>query len=203
MSQVSGIAELVRLMVLRGELAPGQRVIEAQLTQALRTGRSTLREALRSLEARGLLVANHSGGMRVVELDEALLAETLQTRAALEELSAGAAARRRGGGWLSDEDVRELGALAEAADAVIDREAAPVADRAVHLAVSRRSGNRPCHDALDRLWDRVLLAAAWSPDRVVGSRGHVEIVDAIVAGDAEGAAALARRHALADLASRA
>ncbi len=186
-------------MILRGEIAPGRRVIEVHLTQALHTSRSTLREALRLLEGRGLVVANHSGGMRVVELDEERLVDTLHTRAALEELSAAAAARRRRDGELGDEALRELGVLADAVAAPMrspTAESAVLADRNLHLAISRLAGNRPCHEILDRLWDLLVLAATWSAEPAGRSQGHGDLLAAIRDGDEETAAGLARRHAL-------
>src|SRR5687767_1120622 len=103
MSRVSGLAELVRIRILRGELAPGERLIEVLLAESLRTSRSTLREALRLLEGRGLLVAGDGGGMRVVAFGRDELRQTLQVRAALEALGAAEAADRRRRGDVGDE----------------------------------------------------------------------------------------------------
>jgi DNA-binding GntR family transcriptional regulator len=46
MSRVSGTAEPLHLMILRGELAAGEHVVEFKLVQRLRVRRPTLREAL-------------------------------------------------------------------------------------------------------------------------------------------------------------
>src|SRR5919199_3259729 len=94
MSRVSGVAERVRVMILSGEIGLGEPVLDERLLARLGVGRVTLREALRRLEGEGLLVSGHSGAMRVVELDDCVLRETLEARAALEGLSAGLAARR-------------------------------------------------------------------------------------------------------------
>ena len=189
------MVELIRLMVLRGELAPGERIIEVQLAERLRVGRSTVREALRRLEGEGLLVADESGGMHVIAMDGRRLESTLRARAALEELSAGLAAGRVRGGGATPAQLRELEALA-APDGVLG-------DRHFHRAIATLGGNGPSRDALNHLWDRVVLAAAHDvPGAAPGPAAaaeHRALVEAIAAADEDEAAALARRHVLAAL----
>ena len=52
---VPGIMEAVRSQILRGELPAGQRLRQADLAQSLRVSPVPLREALRGLEAEGLI----------------------------------------------------------------------------------------------------------------------------------------------------
>jgi DNA-binding GntR family transcriptional regulator len=204
MSRVSGASELIRSMILRGEIPAGARLPEAQIADRLRIGRSTLREGLRRLEGDGLLVANPSGGMRVVRLDAAELEATLHVRAALEALSAGLAAERVRTGELPPEAALQLGALADEADSVARTgapEPATLADRTFHRAVDALAANGPCREALTRLWDRILVAAA-QPAGGPAHRGgadqdHRGLLAAIAAGDGEAASSLARRHVLA------
>src|SRR5688500_11524757 len=94
MSRISGMAELLRLLILGGDLRPGERIVEVHVARRLGVERHALREALRRLEGEGLLVADDAGGMRVIEVDGSDLTATLELRAALEALSAGLAARR-------------------------------------------------------------------------------------------------------------
>ena len=192
MSRVSGLAELIRIQILQGEFAPGERLIEVTLAESLRTSRSMLREALRLLEGRGLLVAGDGGGMRVVAPDRDELAQTLRVRAALEALSAGEAAERRRQGELGDAALERVAALVDAAEADV------FADRTLHLALDGLAANRPGHVALDHLWDRVVVGSIrWRPpSSALATRDHRALLAAIAEGDAEEAAALARRHAL-------
>jgi DNA-binding GntR family transcriptional regulator len=127
--------------------------------------------------------------MRVVHLDDEELAEALEVRAALEGLAAGLAARRVRSGALAAAGVRELEPLAAAADA----DAGVLADRAFHRAAAALAGNRPCQEALGRLWDRLVVAR---PDRPAGGGGHGALLDAVATGDEAHAADAARRHAL-------
>ena len=80
-SRVSGVAELVRVMILRGEIGLGELIVEPHLVARFKVGHGTLREGLRRLEGEGILVSSHSGAMRVVDLDRDALLEVLQARA--------------------------------------------------------------------------------------------------------------------------
>ncbi len=206
MSRVSGGVERIRVMILRGEIPAGGRVPEVQLAERLRIGRSTLREALRQLEGDGLLVANASGGMRVVRLDQEELVATLHVRAALEALSAGQAARRVKAGQTAPATVRRLAAFADTADAAAlpgARDPAVLADRTFHRALDALAANGPCREALTRIWDRIVVAALQPeapPHRAARpDDGHRTLLAAVAAGDEHEAAAVARRHALGTL----
>ena len=204
MSRVSGMVERVRLMLLRGEVPAGGRMVELLLAERLHISHATVREVLRQLEGDGLLVANPAGGMRVVALGDAELTETLEVRAALEALAAELAARRVRAGDVPDGALDELDRLADAAEAAAGLDAL-VADRHLHRAVDALAGNEPCHDALTRIWDRLLVAGAQVPAAFGPARGasadreHRELLAAIAAGDEAEAAATARRHVLAEL----
>jgi DNA-binding GntR family transcriptional regulator len=197
MSRISGLAELIRLLLLRGELGLGERLVEVHLAARLRAGRGSLREAMRRLEGEGLLVADDEGGMHVLQLGPAEVAATLELRAALEALSAGLAARRVREGRAPAAVLHELEELAPAAPGATPQDAV-LADRAFHRAVSALGANRPAHDALNHAWDRLVLAAVhgrWSPRGADAE--HRDLLAAILAGDEEHAAAEARRHVLA------
>src|SRR5262245_43090553 len=85
---VEYILEHLRSGVLQGLYAPGQRLIEADLTQELRVSRGPLREAFRRLSAEGLLeIVPHRGAMvRRLTLRE--MRELFQIRLGLEMLAA-------------------------------------------------------------------------------------------------------------------
>jgi len=192
MSRVSGVTELVRVMILRGDFGYGGRLVEFKIAERLGVRRTTLREALRRLEGEGLLIADASGGMRVVEIGEAELEATLALRAPLEALSTGLAAAAVRDGDAADSTLRTLETLASApGDAVL-------ADAHFHRAIAALHANQPCRDALDRVWDRIVLAAAHRVSATrAGTAGHRQILAAVTAGDQATASALARDHALA------
>jgi len=203
MSRVSGVAEQVRVMVLTGEIGLGEPIVDERLLERLRVRRGTLREALRRLEGEGMLVSSHSGAMRVVEIDEEALRETVQARAALEGLSTGLAARLFRDGAAAAGARRTLQTLADAAASATTRGgngvAAAMADRNFHRAVTALGANRPAQRALAAVWDRLILAEV---HRLAGTpranSDHAPILDAVLAGDEAQAADAARRHVLVD-----
>jgi GntR family transcriptional repressor for pyruvate dehydrogenase complex len=65
-TQPQEIADALRTQILRGVLTPGLRLPpERELALSLGTNRTTLREALRTLEAEGLVEARHGHGVRL------------------------------------------------------------------------------------------------------------------------------------------
>jgi DNA-binding GntR family transcriptional regulator len=204
MSRVSGVAEQVRVMILRGEIGLGEPIVDERLLERLHVRRGALREALRRLEGEGILVSNHSGAMRVVEIDDEALREAVQARAALEGLSAGLAARRVRDGGVPASALRTLEARARDADAAGRSGAtvaAAMADRNFHRVVDAIGANRPAQRALAAIWDRLILAEV---HRLAGAppanAHHGPLLDAIVDGDAAEAADAARRHVLVHVA---
>lgn len=186
MSRISGTAELLRLLILGGDIRAGERIVEVHVARRLGVERSALREALRRLEGEGLLVADDAGGMHVLTVDAQELADTLELRAALEALSAGLAARRVRDGDVAPRDLDHLETLADVTEPPLS------ADRNLHRAVAALGGNRLCRDALNHVWDRLVLAEHVP----TGHHEHRELTAAILAGDEGEATAIARRHVL-------
>lgn len=89
------LADWLREEILAGGLAPGARLVEAELVLRSGTSRVTLREALRILAQEGLLDLSPHRGASVRRLSNQELHELFGVRAAIEAFAAGAAARRR------------------------------------------------------------------------------------------------------------
>ena len=77
----------LRQAILRGELKPGERLMEIQLAQRLGVSRTPVREAIRKLELEGLVLMIPRKGAEVAEITIKDLEDVLQVRAALEELA--------------------------------------------------------------------------------------------------------------------
>ncbi|WP_334195873.1 GntR family transcriptional regulator, partial [Muricomes intestini] len=73
--------------ILRGELKPGERLMEIQLANKLGVSRTPIREAIRKLELEGLVLMIPRKGAEVAEITEKNLRDVLEVRAALEELA--------------------------------------------------------------------------------------------------------------------
>lgn len=99
----SDVVDAIRHGIRGGELAPGQRLVEAELCEAFGATRGTVRSALVELVHEGLVehIANRGARVRVVDLEEAL--QIAEVRMTLESLCAARAAER-----ISDEQIKQL-----------------------------------------------------------------------------------------------
>jgi DNA-binding GntR family transcriptional regulator len=91
------IRELLLERILKGELQPGDRIVELQIAQEFGTSQAPVREALSELQSLGFVVYEPYRGTRVRRITEEELAEIYPVRAALEELAAQEAASRLDG----------------------------------------------------------------------------------------------------------
>jgi DNA-binding FadR family transcriptional regulator len=93
-TNASIVAAAIRAALVRGDYAPGQRLVEAELCSTYDASRATVREALRQLASDGLveLEPHKAARVRLVTLDEAI--ELAEVRLAVESLIAAKAAER-------------------------------------------------------------------------------------------------------------
>jgi len=73
----------LRNAVTSGEIAPGTRLVETELSAALGISRGTLREALRQMQQEGLVEAGERGRLTVRTLSDAEILDMFAVRAAL------------------------------------------------------------------------------------------------------------------------
>ena len=78
----------LREAILKGELKPGERLMELQLAAKLGVSRTPIREAIRMLEQEGLAVTIPRKGAEVARMTEKDMEDVLQIRDALDELAA-------------------------------------------------------------------------------------------------------------------
>ncbi|TCT13956.1 GntR family transcriptional regulator [Natranaerovirga pectinivora] len=77
----------LRKAILKGELVPGERLMEKQLADRLGVSRTPIREAIRKLELEGLVAMVPRKGAEVARITEKDLRDVLEVRCALEELA--------------------------------------------------------------------------------------------------------------------
>jgi DNA-binding GntR family transcriptional regulator len=192
-------AGTVRELILHGELAAGARLGEAELAERLGVSRTPVREALTRLAAEGLVEIIPNRGARVSSWTVAELEEVFDLRAALEPRLTALAVPQA-----ADEDIDELGALAEEMLAAGGPGPGQDLDAIVPL-------NRAFHERLVALADHAAMAGALAgaihtpivlrnfhayDDASLGrSLGHhLEIVAAVRAGDPAWAQAVMTAH---------
>ncbi len=199
------VAEIGERRLAPGDVLPTER----ELTETLRVGRSSIREALRMLESQGLIRNGDSGLFTVAEpsnqlnrsldlllhLKEADLGELYEIRRLLEGEFAALAAERR-----TEAQLAEIsGAIDAMRRSLNDEEAYIDADLSFHVCIAEATQNRfaaylmhAIREVLHRALRAVFESAPDIPARSI--EHHVAIRAAIESGNAAGARALMREH---------
>ena len=109
------VVESVRRAILAGDLVPGQRLVEAELSEAYGASRGAVRAALIDLTHEGLVerIANRGARVRIVSVAEAM--QITEVRMAIEGLCGRKAAEA-----VQAEEIEELRALGERMVAAVD-----------------------------------------------------------------------------------
>ena len=81
------VFKTLRNAIIRGELKPGERLMEEKLAKNLEVSRTPVREAIRMLELEGLVVMLPRKGAEVARITVSDLQEALEVRMAIEDLS--------------------------------------------------------------------------------------------------------------------
>jgi GntR family transcriptional repressor for pyruvate dehydrogenase complex len=205
------VAEQVERFIVSNALSPGDRLPgERELCVLLGVSRTSVREALRSLQARGVVSVKHGKGVFVAEpgesgsalrrlavLREIGLDELFAMREVLEVPAAGWAALAA-----TPEQLQTLEQTFEELErAVLDRR--PPAelrelDSRLHLQIAEYASNRfltMTQSALQEMLNRSMESTLAIPGRPARSvREHAEIIEALAARDPNRARSAARRH---------
>ena len=81
------VFETLRQKILKGELKPGERLIEVALAQRLGVSRTPVREAIHKLEQEGLVVMAPRKGAQVATISAQSVRDVLEVRKAMECLA--------------------------------------------------------------------------------------------------------------------
>src|SRR5262245_58509780 len=187
-------ADLLREAIVRGELAPGTRLVLEDLSQRYDISMTPIREAFSILESEGLIAQTPHRGAVVTALDRQELLELYAIRGAIEEL-----ATLHGVPRLKDDDIAELARLFEQMaafhgswDAFLD------IDKQFHRVIYRAAGSQRWLETIETLWQRsrrYMLASAAASGAVESLHAdHWAILDACRARDAVQAADAIRGH---------
>ncbi|MCI1673700.1 MAG: GntR family transcriptional regulator [Bifidobacterium tibiigranuli] len=186
---------LLRERIIAGELPPGSRLRERELADSLNVSRVPIREAILRLTGDGMVTSLPRRGATVARLALVDVVELFDARVALEVQATRLAARR----------------AAEGADSTALRRAVARAEESVAAGETEEVQNRNpgVHDEIIALANNKLITSLMRPIagrdrwifRLLGNRDpittcheHRELVDAIVGGDTNLAAALDYAH---------
>jgi DNA-binding GntR family transcriptional regulator len=194
-------AERLRSLIIEGELAPGARLNERELSERLGVSRTPLREAFRMLAADGLLVQLPNRGAQVVALSPDDVRHAFEVMASLESLSGELATQR-----VTDSDIADLRAMQaemEVAHAQHDLPNYYRVNRAIHDHINAIAGNPVLTQTFRTLNMRLhalrfrsnLVPAKW--DQAVTE--HRDMIDALAARDGARLRDILARHLKAKL----
>lgn len=129
----------LRQAILKGELEPGERLMEIQLANRLGVSRTPIREAIRKLELEGLVLMIPRKGAEVAKISQKSLKDVLEVRRSLEELAIELACQR-----MTEDEIRELEDAQKAFAAAVEKgEAMSIAetDEHYHDIIYNGTGN--------------------------------------------------------------
>ena len=194
MTKRDKIAAELRRRILAGQVARGERLRQDQLARDLSTSITPVREALRVLEAEGLLVSESHKGARVVGLDLEQTKGTYIVRRLVESY-----AMRRATLRISPLDLAHARNLVEQMENALD-EADPARYRELnerfHFHFYERCGVPSLCDQIKAMWQ----SFPWDLSLDSLERGaasqveHVAIVDAVASGDVDLVAQTTEKH---------
>lgn len=188
------IRELLLERIIKGELQPGNRIVELQIAQELGTSQAPVREALRELQSLGFVEHEPYRGTRVRRITEEELTEIYPVRAALEELAAQEAASRLEG--KVGELEREFEAMLGAAERGNLNDLA-AHDTTFHRLIVEAAGNRVLLDTWRtlRVEARVVVTALKTDiDLHELAELHRPLLEALKEGSPEKAGSALRQH---------
>jgi DNA-binding GntR family transcriptional regulator len=181
--------------ILTGRFAPDSRIVETQVARELGTSQAPVREALRGLEALGVVEITPFRGARVRRPTRRELLEAYVVRSALESLGARLSVPR-----LSDADLDELALCVDemqAAAGAGDGHGVAEADARFHGRIVELGANETLHrvwrslEPFSRTYITLVVPGAdpqWSADL------HVPILEALRRRDVAAVVAALERH---------
>ena len=186
----------LRRAILKGELKPGERLMEIALAEKLGVSRTPIREAMRKLELEGLVVMIPRRGAQVANITEKDLNDVLEVRIALENVAIEKACTR-----MSEEDMGRLWLAAKEfertmAEGNLVRLAE--ADVEFHEIIYRASDNKRLNQVLNNLREQIYRYRVEylkeEETRNVLVKEHEELTKAIRERDVKKAQEISFRH---------
>ncbi len=166
------VADAIVNAVASGSLKPGQRIVEADLAAMLKVSRVPIREAIKILQAQGILNVTPNRGARIAEFDEKFVDSVFEVRLALEKIAI------RGALDAYRHDKRRIDALREIVSRMervarwSDWVEFRKCDVDFHREICRASGN----DIVLRLWEAIARHITIIFGRELAQEGDFQVV---------------------------
>ena len=181
----------LRQAILRGELKPGERLMEIQLANKLGVSRTPIREAIRKLELEGLVLMIPRKGAEVAEITEKNMRDVLEVRKALEELAVQLACEK-----ITAEEIEEMKKAAEEFRMILkNKDITEIAEADVrfHDIIYMATDNQKLILLLNNLRDRVeYLKREEAHPQLIAE--HAAIIEYISKGEKKAATDVMCKH---------
>ena len=190
------VADRIKLQIRRGMLAPGQRLVEADIMQDTGASRGKVREALQRLSTEGLVVIEEFRGASVKRLTRAEVQDIYHLREVLEGLAARRLTERAPRAALRR--LEQLQAEMDACEQSGDGERFAELNDRWHQLIIEGAGNGLAAGFLDRLRTpifRFQFGMFYSREvMTISNADHRDITAAILGGAPDLAEMAMRRH---------
>lgn len=185
------VCAMLRELIISGELAPSEPLRQRDLATRFGVSQTPVREALRRLDAEGLVVNDPHRGATVTESRSGAVEDNAQIRAALESLGARLAARA-----VSDEQLSNLRLLN-------DEMRTPDGDmnygnlnREFHFAIYQAAASPMLLSIMRLVWQAMPDGPKVSRTHAESISQHAGIIEALAVRDENLAAEKTREHIL-------
>jgi DNA-binding GntR family transcriptional regulator len=192
--------QALRSSILSGGFAPGDRLVEIQLSEQFQVSRTPIREAMRQLQHEGLLVGDTKEGLRVTSISAVDAKQLYDCRMGLEQVAVAGACQH-----VSLEQLQMLENCVIQAEALMERPDPELnnfqlldLDYQFHHTIAESSGNRWLVTLLDQVFDKMTLLRVQTTrqnPKVLEIRvEHRQIYEAIAQHNVELATVAISRH---------
>ena len=192
MSKAELVSAAVRELIIRGELAPGASLRQRDLADRFEVSATPVREALKQLEAEGLVTSVLHRGAVVVESNRGAMEDNYRIRAVLEALAASMATPR-----MTPDAISKLDSINdEIARRKDDDDAVAALNRELHFEIYEHTGSPVLLSLMRLLWQSFAQGPQIIRPVEDSIREHRELIDALRARDGQKAGEVTKRHIL-------
>ena len=190
------VFQTLRQAILKGELKPGERLMEVALAERLGVSRTPIREAMRKLELEGLVVMVPRKGAQVASITEKDLTDVLEVRITLENFAIEKACSR-----MTEEEMDRLWLASKQFEKAIqegDLVRIAEADQSFHEIIYQASDNARLIQVLNNMREQIYryrleyLKDEMSREKLLNE--HRSLTNAIRSRDAEAAQKVSFQH---------
>lgn len=197
------VYQALRKIILRGDLASGERIVETKLAARLQVSRTPIREAIGQLQREKLVVSNPNGGYRVATLSIEDAIQLYDCRIALEKLSAASACE-----FATSQNLQQLEQyvliaenLTKSTPQQVDSYELLELDYQFHRLIAASSNNQWLLTLLEQVFDKMALlriqTTNHNPQVLEIRLEHRQIYDAIARKDSDLAQNTIQKHLIA------